>query len=155
MMVDTGADDGPADVAEATTTPSSLEDKMASWEASEEEARSKTLGGNLPLIGMPGLPGRVTRTDQPTKMDGFDVFMNLSGIILFPLAILLFAAPFMMGNIDVSSSAPRFTAVRPQLAVVLITGYMQAQRRVELSRVHMDHVTGAPPPAAISTGGGA
>ena len=40
------------------TDPSlgSLEQKMASWEASEAEQRSATLGGGLPLIGMPGLP---------------------------------------------------------------------------------------------------
>jgi len=105
-MADDGADT-PTEVSETATPGSStLEQKMASWDATEEEARSKTLGGNLPLVGMPGLPGRMTRNDQPDKLDGFDVFMNLSGLILFPLAILLFAAPFVMGNIDVSSVGP-------------------------------------------------
>lgn len=107
-----------AEVDEASTSPgsksadgaASLEAKMASWEASEDEVRSSTLGGNLPLVGMPGLPGRVTRTDQPDKMDGFDVGMNISGIILFPLAILLCAFPFFMGSIDVSSVGPPPTA---------------------------------------------
>ena len=65
---------------------SSLEEKMSKWYASEEEQRASTLGGNLPLVGMPGKPGRMTRTDQPTKLDGFDLGMNISGIILFPYA---------------------------------------------------------------------
>ena len=103
MMADAETDKPEAAVEDAA---SSLEAKMASWEASEEEVRSSTLGGNLPLVGMPGLPGRMTRTDQPTKMDGFDVGMNISGIILFPLAILLAAFPFFIGTIDVSSVGP-------------------------------------------------
>ena len=84
----------------------SLEDKMASWDASAEEQRASTLGGNLPLVGMPGLPGRMTRTDQPDKVDGFDLGMNISGLILFPLAIALFSVPFWIGNIDVSDVGP-------------------------------------------------
>mmetsp|Transcript_26479 Transcript_26479/g.45324 ORF Transcript_26479/g.45324 Transcript_26479/m.45324 type:complete len:141 (+) Transcript_26479:28-450(+) len=88
----------------------SLEEKMASWEASAEEQRASTLGGNLPLVGMPGLPGRVTRTDQPDKLDGFDVGMNISAIILFPLALLVLSVPFWIGSIDVSSVGPPPTA---------------------------------------------
>ena len=79
---------------------------MAKWEASEEEQRSKTLGGNLPLVGMPGKPGRMTRTDQPTKMDGFDIGMAISGVILVPLTLAIFAFPFLIGNIDVNSVGP-------------------------------------------------
>ena len=90
------------------TDPSlgSLEQKMASWEASEAEQRSATLGGGLPLIGMPGLPGRMTRTDQPSRIDGFDVGLNLSGLILLPLALLLATVPFWIGAIDVSDVGP-------------------------------------------------
>jgi hypothetical protein len=91
---------------EATSAAASLEEKMSKWDASEEEIRSTTLGGNLPLVGMPGLPGRMTRTDQPTKLDGFDVGMNISGIILFPLAILLFSFPFWIGSVDLSDVGP-------------------------------------------------
>ena len=94
------------DAAADSTTTTSLEEKMASWEASAEEQRASTLGGNIPLIGMPGLPGFLTRTDQPTKMDGFDLGMNLSGIILFPLALVILFFPFFMGSIDVSSVGP-------------------------------------------------
>ena len=100
------SDTDAAEETAASSGASSLEEKMASWEASEEEARSKTLGGNLPLIGMPGLPGRMTRTDQPTKADGFDVGMTISGIILFPLTLVVLAFPFFMGNIDVNSVGP-------------------------------------------------
>ena len=91
---------------ETTSAESSLEEKMNKWDASEEEQRKSTLGGNIPLVGMPGLPGRATRTDQPTKMDGFDVFMNLSGLILFPLAIVLATFPFWIGGIDFASVGP-------------------------------------------------
>ena len=84
----------------------SLKAKMAAWEVTEEEARAKTLGGNIPLLGMPGLPGRMTRTDQPKRLDGFDVGMNFSALILFPLAIILFTVPFWIGGIDVSDVGP-------------------------------------------------
>lgn len=85
---------------------SSLQQKMASWDATDEEQRASTLGGNLPLVGLPGKPGRMTRKDQPTKMDGFDVGMNISGLVLFPLAILLLSVPFWIGTIDVSDVGP-------------------------------------------------
>jgi hypothetical protein len=97
-----------SDEAAESSGSASLDAKMQAWEATEEEARAKTLGGNLPFVGMPGLPnmpglpGRMTRTDQPEKMDGFDLGMNISGIILFPLAILLFCAPFWLGSMDMS-----------------------------------------------------
>lgn len=107
-FMQTEGTEAPADDATASSSAGaeSLNEKMAAWEATEEEARANTLGGNLPLIGMPGLPGRMTRTDQPTKIDGFDLGMNLSGLILFPLAIALFSVPFWIGNIDVSDVGP-------------------------------------------------
>ena len=92
--------------ASAAAASASLDEKMAKWDATEDEQRASTLGGNLPLVGMPGMPGRMTRTDQPKKMDAFDVGMNLSGLILFPLAILICSVPFWIGNIDVSSVGP-------------------------------------------------
>ena len=101
-----------APIMEATEKPpsdeatSSLEEKMSKWDASEEEQRASTLGGNLPLVGLPGKPGRMTRNDQPTKLDGFDLGMNISGIILFPLAIILATFPFWIGNIDISDVGP-------------------------------------------------
>ena len=53
---------------DAETASASLEEKMAGWEASAEEQRKATLGGLIP-----GKPGFMTRTDQPDKVDGFDV----------------------------------------------------------------------------------
>jgi len=104
MQSDDSEPDGGTEPPEAAK--STLEEKMASWEASEAEQRSSTLGGNLPLIGIPGLPGRMTRTDQPASLDGFDVGMNLSGLILFPLAIALATVPFWIGSIDVGDVGP-------------------------------------------------
>ena len=105
MTEDTEAQDAGGE-ADKESGAQSLEEKMAAWEATEEEQRANTLGGNIPLIGMPGLPGRMTRTDQPDKMDGFDVGMNISGLILFPLAILILTVPFWIGSIDVSDVGP-------------------------------------------------
>ena len=98
------AEDGEDSAAPEATK--SLSKKMAEWEATEEEQRSSTLGGNIPLVGMPGKPGRVTRTDQPTKIDGFDSFLSISGIILFPLALLLLSFPLCIGSLDLSDVGP-------------------------------------------------
>jgi hypothetical protein len=69
--------------------PSSLEEKMSSWEASEDEIKAATLGGVV-----------------PGRNDAFDVGLYIA----FPLMVascLLFAAfPFIMGNIDTSSVGP-------------------------------------------------
>lgn len=92
------------DAEEPPSGAASLEEKMASWEATEEEQRKATLGGMIP--GKLGKPGRDTRTDQPTKMDGFDIGMNISGIILFPLAIILATFPFWIGGVDFNSVGP-------------------------------------------------
>ena len=48
----------------------------------------------------------MTRTDQPSRIDGFDVGLNLSGLILLPLALLLATVPFWIGAIDVSDVGP-------------------------------------------------
>lgn len=86
---------------------SSLSDKMASWDATDDERRATTLGGNLPGM-VPGLgpPGRDTRTDQPDKMDGFDIGLNSSMLFLLPLLLIFASVPFWIGSIDVSSVGP-------------------------------------------------
>lgn len=82
------ADDTPAE------TKLSLEDKMKSWEASEEEIRAASLGGVVPS----GNSGERT--------DAFDVGLY----ILFPIMIIglgLFAFfPILVQNIDVTSVGP-------------------------------------------------
>jgi len=67
----------------------SLEDKMASWEASEEEIKASTLGG-------------VT----PGRSDAFDIglYIAFPFMILASLAFAFF--PFIMDKIDVSSVGP-------------------------------------------------
>ena len=100
------AADSTASADSTAPANTSLEEKMASWEASAEEQRASTLGGNIPLVGMPGKPGFMTRTDQPSKLDGFDLGLNISGIILFPLCFVVLFFPFFMGSIDVSSVGP-------------------------------------------------
>lgn len=70
-------------------TKKSLEDKMAGWEASEEEIKASSLGGVV-----------------PGRSDAFDVGLYIA----FPFMIigsLLFAFfPFIMDKIDVSSVGP-------------------------------------------------
>jgi len=73
-------------------TPSTLEAKMASWEATDEERAKATLGGVVP--------------GQMPKIDGFDAGMYSSAVVLLPLAIILGTFPFWIGNIDVSSVGP-------------------------------------------------
>jgi hypothetical protein len=102
LRMDASEDAAPSDTSPKPSTASkSLEEKMASWEASEDEQRAATLGGIIPR--KVGLPGRVTRTDQPTEVDGFDVGMGISGVLLFPMAVLLASFPFWIGNLDVTS----------------------------------------------------
>ena len=74
---------------------------MAGWEASAEEQRKATLGGLIP-----GKPGFMTRTDQPDQVDGFDVGLGLSGLILLPLALLIASFPIWIGSLDLSSAGP-------------------------------------------------
>ena len=72
----------------------SLEDKMKSWEASEEEIRAASLGGVVPGGG--GAP----------RTDAFDIGLYIA----FPIMVigcLAFAFfPFIVQNIDVTSVGP-------------------------------------------------
>lgn len=85
------ASDEPAD--ESTphdaVASESLESKMKSWEASEEEIKAATLGGVVPGRG-----------------DAFDIGLYIA----FPLMVLSGLAfaffPLIMGNIDTSSVGP-------------------------------------------------
>jgi len=85
-LMDVGSDDGIS-----SEKRKSLEEKMASWEATEEEKRAATLGGMIPG----GKSG-----------DGFDVglWIAFPFIVGFSLIFVLF--PFIMGGIDTSSVGP-------------------------------------------------
>mmetsp|Transcript_2856 Transcript_2856/g.7844 ORF Transcript_2856/g.7844 Transcript_2856/m.7844 type:complete len:154 (-) Transcript_2856:122-583(-) len=67
----------------------SLEEKMKSWEASEEEIRAASLGGVVP--------------QSRDRTEAFDVGLYIA----FPIMVLTGLAfaffPFIMGNIDVSN----------------------------------------------------
>ena len=75
---------------EASTTTLSLEEKMKSWEASEEEIKAATLGGVIP----------------ENRSDAFDIGLYIA----FPIMVigcLIFAFfPLIVSNIDVTSVGP-------------------------------------------------
>ena len=75
-----------AEPAEAVTASASLADKMSSWEATDEERKAATLGGVIPKPSKPG------------KMDGFDLGMVVSGVVLTPLAIGVLTFPFWISK---------------------------------------------------------
>jgi hypothetical protein len=79
-------EDEASEAESPSATSESLEQKMKSWEASEEEIKAATLGGVV-----------------PGRSDAFDVGLYIA----FPLMVLsgLFFAffPVIMGNIDTSS----------------------------------------------------
>lgn len=85
---ESSVDDLMLDSAEPTEKIS-LEEKMKSWEASEEELRAASLGGVIPQ-------GR-------ERTEAFDVGLYIA----FPIMVLTGLAfaffPFIMGNIDVSN----------------------------------------------------
>ena len=94
----------------------SLAEKMKSWEASEDEIRSATLGGVVPGLSAPGIKGfdgkfgdkngRSEGAVTGSRTDAFDVGLYIA----FPIMVLSCLAfvffPFLIGNIDVSSVGP-------------------------------------------------
>ena len=66
-----------------------LEEKMSSWEASEEEMKAASLGGIT--------PGRT---------DGFDIGLYIAFPIIVITSLLFAAFPFIMDKIDVASVGP-------------------------------------------------
>ncbi len=74
---------------ESGSVKKSLEEKMKSWEATEEEVRAATLGGVV--------PGRT---------DAFDIGLYIAFplMVLSGLAFALF--PFIMGSLDVDGVGP-------------------------------------------------
>lgn len=68
-----------------------LEEKMASWEASEEEMKAASLGGLTPGRG---------------RADGFDIGLYIAFPIIVATSLLFAVFPFIMDKIDVSSVGP-------------------------------------------------
>ena len=69
--------------------PSSLEEKMKSWEASEDEIKAATLGGVV-----------------PGRSDAFDVGLYVAFRLMVLSGIFFAIFPFIMSNIDTSSVGP-------------------------------------------------
>ncbi|KAL7452749.1 hypothetical protein ACHAXS_000282 [Conticribra weissflogii] len=78
---------------ESTATKLSLEEKMKSWEASEDEIKAATLGGVIP-----GGKGE--------RSDAFDIGLYIA-FPLMVIALVFFGAfPFIVDSIDTSSVGP-------------------------------------------------
>ena len=86
---DSKNDDNQQEASLSDAASQSLQEKMKSWEATEEEARAATLGGVV-----------------PGRSDAFDVGLYIA----FPLMVLSGLAfaifPFIMENLDVDSVGP-------------------------------------------------
>ena len=102
-------DEDEAGTPTAPATKLSLEEKMAQWEATDEEKKAATLGGLIPEPMMGS--GRKSSGEEETgvsaeRSDAFDVGLYIA----FPIMVLsgLFFAlfPFIMGSIDVDSVGP-------------------------------------------------
>jgi len=68
---------------------SSLDEKMKSWEASDEEIKAASLGG-------------IT----PGKVDSFDIGLFIMFPFIVGTSLLFFVFPFIRDSIDVSSVGP-------------------------------------------------
>ena len=73
-------------------TKMSLEEKMKSWEASEEELKAASLGGQIP--------------QKQNRADGFDVGLYIAFPIMIVACLLFLAFPFVVGNLNVDSVGP-------------------------------------------------
>lgn len=71
-------------------TKQSLEEKMAKWEASEEEIKAASLGGVVPQ----------------QRSDSFDVGLYVAFPFMIIGCLLFLAFPFFADKIDVSSVGP-------------------------------------------------
>ncbi|KAL7538678.1 hypothetical protein ACHAXR_009478 [Thalassiosira sp. AJA248-18] len=92
-MVD---DDASEESSASSATTTSLEDKMKSWEASEEEIKAATLGGVVPGSSGSG-EGRT---------DAFDVGLYIAFPIMVISCLAFVFFPLIIGNIDVNSVGP-------------------------------------------------
>ena len=84
---------GEGDSASTSDVPKlSLEEKMKSWEASEEEIKAASLGG--------------ITAGSKSGTDGFDVGLWVMFPFIVATSLLFFVFPFIKDSIDVSSVGP-------------------------------------------------
>jgi hypothetical protein len=76
-------------------TTVSLEEKMKSWEATDEEIRAASLGGIVPQ-----------RMDGKGRSDAFDVGLYIAFPIMVISGLLFALFPLIVGNLDVDSVGP-------------------------------------------------
>jgi type III secretory pathway component EscR len=72
----------------------SLEEKMKSWEASEEEIKAATLGGIVP------------QQSNKERSGAFDVGLYIAFPVMVITGLIFALFPFIMGSIDVDSVGP-------------------------------------------------
>ena len=72
----------------------SLEEKMKSWEASEEEIKAATLGGVVP------------QSRDKDRSGAFDVGLYIAFPIMVITGLIFALFPFIMGSLDVDSVGP-------------------------------------------------
>ena len=80
------------DSEESEVIRSSLEEKMAGWDATEEEIRKASLGGMVP--------------QKKEGTDSFDIGLWIMFPFIVGTSLLFFVFPFIMDKIDVSSVGP-------------------------------------------------
>ena len=78
----------------------SLEEKMKSWEATEEEIKASTLGGVIPKSM------KSDSEENANRSDAFDVGLYIAFPIMVLSGLALVAFPFFMGSLDVSNVGP-------------------------------------------------
>lgn len=83
----------------SSSSTTSLEEKMKSWEASEEEIKAATLGGVVPGSSIGG-------SESANRRDGFDVGLWIAFPIMVISCLAFVFFPILIGNIDVSSVGP-------------------------------------------------
>jgi len=84
-------EDSAGDAGDAEAKKKALQEKMASWEATDEEIRAASLGGLTP-----GKRGT----------DGFDIGLYIAFPIMVVTGLLFAFFPFIMDKIDVTSVGP-------------------------------------------------
>ena len=89
LMMGDAEEPQSGDEAKKEATRLSLEEKMAKWEATEEEIKAATLGGVV-----------------PKRADSFDVGLYVAFPFMVIGCFLFLAFPFLADKIDVSSVGP-------------------------------------------------
>jgi hypothetical protein len=83
-----------------SSTKMSLEAKMKTWEATEQEIKAATLGGVIPKSSSS------SSSDNRDRSGAFDVGLYIAFPIMVMTGLFLAVFPLVMGTLDVSSVGP-------------------------------------------------